>query len=263
MNEKLLMSFEEYSKLRYEKPYVLKIEKGDQLLVCFGSKHLYDPADPTFQVIEKQWDEFVKTTEGKKRHAFVEGGNWPFESSRQKALETGEMSFVTHLAGLSKVPVSSPEPTEQYRHNELLKKFSKEEIAYHDFARMASQWNRLVVKPSFEEYLSGSLKNDARVSGWTDFDFSIDNLKKVHTKLFNTPFDEKDEEFFSDVIDPMKETTVINKLSRFEGEEFRDRCILGEIEKHWKEGENLFLIYGSSHVVRQEPVIRDFVNNPR
>ena len=38
--------------------------------------------------------------------------------------------------------------------------------------------------PDFVEYIKGYLDNDKKQSGWDDYDFSLDNMKKIHLELF-------------------------------------------------------------------------------
>ncbi len=260
MKKELLMSFDDYNKLEHPVPYTYVLNKGTQYIYYFGSQHSFDPDDEQFIAIEKMWNEFAAKTAGQKRYAVLEGGNRPALETREKAiLEGGEMHFVAFLAKRDGVPTFSPEPPEAFRFSETLKYFSKEEIAYYDFARICFQWNRKKVKPDFDEYLGRFLKANKQDSGWNDFDFTIEHLTAIHKKLFNRDFNKDDKQFFYDVINPTTDFSVINKVSRFEDSGFRDYYILGEIEKYWKQGNSLFITYGCSHAVMHEAVLRDIV----
>ena len=111
----------------------------------------------------------------------------------------------------------------------------------------------------FESYINSCLKQDEIDSGWEDYDFSFEHMKKVQKTLFGTDFDINDSDFFKRVVDPTKTETVINKVSRFEDEGFRDLHIVGEIEKYWNQGKSIFVIYGATHAVIQEPVLQTLV----
>ena len=254
------MSFDDYNKLERSIPYTYVLNKGVQYIYYFGSKHSFDPEDKQFASIEKMWDEFVTKTVGQKRLAVLEGGNRPALETREKAiLEGGEMHFVAFLAKQANIATISPEPPEPFRFSEMLKHFSKEEIAYYDFAMVCYQWNNKEVKPDFDEYVSSFLKANERDSGWNDFDFAVAHLTEIHKKLFNQDFDKDDKKFFYDIINPTTELSVINKISRFEDSGFRDHYILAEIEKYWKEGNSLFVSYGCSHAVMHEQVLKNIV----
>ena len=260
MNKELLMAYNEYNKIEHEKPYTYILNKNNQYLYYFGSRHSYDPTDAQFPIIEKFWSEFTKQTDGQKRIVFLEGGNRPALETKEKAIsEGGEMHFVAYLAKQENIETSSPEPSDGSQFEEGLKLFSKEEVAYYFFARVCYQWNRMIDKPDFETYINRFLVRDAKSSGWVDFDFSIKHFSNIHKKIFDTDFNKDDKDFFYSIINPTTEKSITNKVSRFIGSELRDIHILEEIEKVWKEGFSLFIIYGCSHAVIQEPVLRDLI----
>ena len=169
------------------------------------------------------------------------------------------MGYLVNLATKAGVDIFSPEPPDPFRFNELLKHFQKEEIAYYGFARVCYQWNKMTEKPDFETYMHGFFERDKRESGWSDFDFSTANMAKIQQKLFDTKFDKEDRQFFHDIVNPTTEKSVINKISRFEDETFRDGYILEQFENYWNKGYSIFAVYGSSHAIRQEPVLNGLV----
>ena len=260
--KELLMSFDEYNKTEHPIPYTYILGGKNQLLYYFGSRHCYDPLDQEFDSIDKFWDEFIKKTDNHKRIVLLEGGNRAALATKEVAiLEGGEMHYVAYLAKQANIFTFSPEPPERFRFEELLKHFSKEEIIYYEFARVCHQWNTMKVKPDFYTYMNKYMKAGARESGWNDFEFTIENLIRIHKKLFGIEFDKNDKEFFYNVINPTTEMSVINKVSRFEDVGFRDNYILGEIGRFWNENNSIFVIYGASHAVMHEPVLRDFIAN--
>jgi len=103
------------------------------------------------------------------------------------------------------------------------------------------------------------LQANKRNSGWTDFEFTVANLTKIHKKIFDATFKKDDKDFFYNAINPTTNKSVINEISRFEDSGFRDHYILSEIEKYWHKGLSLFVIYGTSHAVMHEVAIRDMV----
>lgn len=261
MRKDLLMSWDVYNKTEHPAPYTFHIEKNNQHLFYFGSRHLYDPKHQQFDEIRNMWKRFLNKTDGSERIVMVEGGNRPVLETEIEAIQQGgEMHFVAYLAKHDDVLVMSPEPSDRERFQVLLQAgFSKEEIAYHEFARVCYQWNQIEEKVDFKLYVNKFLQADARESGWDDFDFTIEHMVEIHKVIFNVEFDITDTQFFYDIINPTTEKSVINAISRWDDDEFRDFHILEEIEKAWNEGKSLFVIYGSSHAVRHEPVIRDFI----
>ena len=84
-------------------------------------------------------------------------------------------------------------------------------------------------------------------------------MKKIHKKIFKTLFNEKDKMFFYDIINPTILKTVINKVSRLEDEGSRDVYIVDQIEKFWKKGKNIFIIYGCGHAIIQKKALQYMV----
>ena len=250
------MTYDEYRKIRHKIPYLFNIEKNGQHFFYFGAKHLFNPKNKQFRLLKKYWEKFLDKTKGVNSIVFVEGGKRPQSENKEVAIkEGGEAHFITFLASQENIETISPEPEESYERSELLKKFSKEEIQYYYFARVVYQWHNLFDKPVFENYISRFLKKDARNSNWKGFDLSIENMKKIHKNLFNKNFDEDDKFFFHSVIDPTSSKTVINLASRESGI-IRDNYIVKEIKKYWNGGKNIFVVYGVSHAVMQEPELR-------
>jgi hypothetical protein len=264
MKKELLMTYDGYVTRKHPIPYSYRLEKNGQHLFYFGAKHSFDPHDPQFHAIEDFWNEFVEKTKGMDQLVLVEGGNRPALPTKEQAiLEGGEMHFAAHLAKLQQIPTFSPEPPARYRLETLVNQFSKEEIIYHDFARLCYQWNSMKEKPEFEEYAGRYLRAALRESEWTDFEFTISNLTLIHRKIFGMAFEKTDTKFFRGIVDPTTEKSVINRLARWEEHCVRDPYIVGEIERFWNEGKNLFIIYGASHAVMQEEMVRDVVSGEK
>jgi hypothetical protein len=259
MIEKYLMSFDDYNKVDHPMPYTYTHQKDNQFLYYFGANHSHDPANKQYDELRYFWHDFLNRTNKINSIVLVEGGERPICSSEDEAISKGaEAHFITFLAAKESVPTFSPEPPEKFRFNELLKKFSKEEIIYYEFVRMVYQWNRHHgVKPDFDQYLGNTLKHAKNDSGWDDFDFSIKHMVEIEQKLFGRDFNKNDQEFYYDVINPTTTLSRINELSRFEDSGFRDGYILKQIEQYWNEGKNIFVVYGCSHAVMHEPAIKE------
>jgi len=260
--ENKLLSFEEYNKLEHSTPYTYILSKADRFLFYFGSRHSYDVNDSQYAQLEKFWDSFTKTTHEKDQIVLIEGGKRPALKTKEEAIKAGgEMHYVAFLAKNMGIRTFSPEPPESKRYKFLLQFFSKEYIALYEFERICYQWNNRSITDDFEEYLIKYMKSVARESRWNDFDFSLQNMIVMHEKLLKQPFNKNDKKFFYNVINPTTNFSIVNKISRLEDDSFRDDYILKEIVRIWNERRNIFIIYGSSHAVRQEPALRNVIEN--
>lgn len=257
MNQSRLMSYSEFNSREYSVPYTYHLSMGAQHLYFFGSSHTYDIDDEQIPKLEAFWNEFVSRTKSTPRIALVEGGKRPVLNSKKEAIETGgEIHYTALLASQSEIPTESPEPPASYWYQELARKFSKDAVAYYDFARVCYQWNQKEVRPPFESYIGSFIESNTKNSGWDDYDFSLGHMKEIHSELFNTPFKEDDKQFFYDVINPTASFSIINEVSRADDEGIRDEYILSVIERYWEKGNSLFIIYGVQHAVILEEALR-------
>ncbi len=255
-----LMSYEEYSKIRHKTPYTFSIKSGSNFLYYFGERHSFNPADTEWVEQRKFWNDFLWKTKDTKRIVFVEGGIPPIEvSEEQSIIKHGGMGLATYLARQEGIETYSPEPQGKYEREELEKEFSKDEIQYYYYARAVHQWGRMQNSElSFEKYINRYLDRDKEESGWAGFDFSLESMKKIHTSLFQAVFDENDTDFFYNIVNPVEQKTVINKVAA-KSSGIRDTYIVGEIKKYILNGYSIFAQYGCSHVVMQEPLLREVI----
>lgn len=257
-----LLSFKEYSKKKHTTPYFYSINRGGQFLFYVGFHHSNDPKNPDFKILKKYWQEFLKKTKSGNCLVLNEGGTRKLENSEKKAIKIGgAASLVTFWASKAGIETLSPEPTKEIELKHLLKKFTKEEIIYFYFIRRVSQYHRLLVKPKFEEYLGEFLKREKKETKWKNFDFSLEHIYKIHRKIFGFDFNPKDKQFAVEQSNPTIFKSKINDVAR-ETTITRDNWIIGEIEKFWEEGKSLFIVYGSSHAIMQEPAIKVFLQLP-
>lgn len=112
-----------------------------------------------------------------------------FDASEGKAIiRNGGMGLLTHLVHNDGVITFSPEPPDAYERKELEKQFSRDEIEYYYFARMAYQWcKKGKQRPDFEKYLCN---------------FSIPHMEEIHKNIFSKKLDCDDEAFLYKIINP-------------------------------------------------------------
>lgn len=237
-----------------EEIYFFKISKKNQCLYYLGVKHSFVPEDVQYPLLDKYWVEFLKETKGRDRVALVEGGKRLLSKSKSEATRRdGEAGYLTYLAGKEGIESYSPEPSLTHEVEELVRRFSVEEIAYYFFTRAFAQWLRLPPgRPSLEKYISSSrsLKNlkDNLASG--GFDFSLDNLKKMHDNRHGHKFSPTG----CDCI--MTDTSPFRNSVSGASSAFRDRHIVSEVKRFWREGKSIFVVYGRNHAMDQEPLLR-------
>lgn len=256
-----LMTQDEYNEIDHKIPHFYKIQNKNQFLYFFGERHSFDPKNNQWIMVKKFWSDFINDTNDQKKVAFVESGRPSIEENEEKSISgAGGTGLITFLASKQNIEVYCPEPNAINEIHELEKKFTKEEIEYYYFARIVHQWGRIPEpRPNFEEYVTRFLEKDKRISGWSDFDFSLENMKTIHKKNFGTEFSLSNLNFFKEIVTPVELNSIINKVSRASGD-FREEYIVGEINKYWNNGYSIYVEYGASHAIMQEPLLREILN---
>jgi hypothetical protein len=254
-----LMSYDEYVRLgKHEMPYVVRINSAEKSLFYFGEEHSFNPNHKQWEVLKDSWKEFIASSDRNNLLALTEGGVRPVASTEEEAiLKYGGMGLVSFLADKEGIKVESPEPNEKEERTKLEERFSRDEIQYYYFARVMGQWGRLLApKPNFEEYIESYLRGDEKESEWMGYDFSLDGMKGLHEKFFGQQFNSEDQEHFYEVSKPTDLKTRTNEVSRAVGD-IRDEHIVKEIQRYWNEGKSIFALYGCTHVIRQESLLRE------
>ena len=254
------MTSEEYVKKSYNFPYTLIIKHKENLLYYFGEVHTNNPDHNQWGKFREFWEEFLIKTESKKRIVFVEGGIPPCEDSESKnILANGGSGLTTFLAIENKIEIYSPEPDRSLEIKMLEEKFSRDEIIYAYFARQSVVWHRFMEpRIDFSKYINNYLNKLSKHADWKDYDFSIDNIKRIHENIFGKKF-ENDLSLFKSITDPyFSDDNVVVRVIRQISHE-REIFIVGEILRFIKSGYSIFVEYGGSHLVVQEPLLREML----
>jgi len=263
--ESLLHSYADWETIGNKpRPYCFEIEKDGQYLYYFGANHSRDIKDEQYQKLEEYWQSFKDKTKNHTKIVLVEGGVrklWPDEKTA--VIKDSEAGYITYLAAKDNIHIESPEPERDAERQFLLQKYSKDQIQYYYFVRIVPVWHRLPKESqTLDEFIKGyakSLSNGARGEDWNEYDFSFENMKKIHYELFSTIFDENDKDFLRSLGNPTNEKTVINKVAR-DSSRFRDVYIVSKICDLWAEHKNIFVVFGLAHPIFQEPALRKLLS---
>jgi hypothetical protein len=223
-------------------------------LEYYGAKHIFEPKNPQFNKIGKSFQSFAEGKNSAKVVVFVEG-SVPITSSdiEQDIHHNGERGFITHLARETGVEVASLEPNRVSEIKYLLEQFKPKEIEYYYYLRAIRDYfrpGRIETDTSFEEYSKQLLKQHSDmykgIVEFSDFDFSLEHMKRIHEDITNRSFDQN----IRIDIDPRKSDNVINKISKT-CSIFRDLYHIRSIEKYLSKGFSAFVVNGEEHAVVQ------------
>lgn len=243
--KELLLTWEEYSQIRFEVPYVYEIEKGNKVLFYFGSRHTNDKNHQQFVEFKKLWKKFLDN-KNENKIVFVEGGHGEdkYNSEDESIEKHGEAGLATYLSNKENIEIISPEVDSKYIYQELNKKYSEDEILYHRVANVLLQWNRQVEKPDVKEYLERFSVGD------------YERIQKIHKDLFNKELNPDDNDHFYNHVAPNEYNSVINEISREESLH-RDTFITENILNYWNKEYSIFIVFGSGHALVQEKAIKE------
>lgn len=262
---KLLASWEDYLAKNKSGLYAYEILKPGQLLVCVGTHHIYKPEDPLLDVMNKYWHDFIRRTDKDNDVLVVEKTSKnledlkaaKFDDPKEAVLENAEPGYLVKLAQALKVDAVGFEPTRKETMKMLENLFSRDLIFYYKIAQMTAQWHRMTNVPAYVDFIQPYINREKESSGWEEFEFSLNNFKRIHKEIFKTDFELANRQLFSDVSDPAKDTSVVNKISK-ENSTLRDINLAKHVIELWKDGKSIFVLYGNSHVINIEPVLKKF-----
>lgn len=250
-----ILKFEELDKLKPIYPYVFKIEKGDKKLLYYGTKHIFNPDDPEFNEIKKQFAEF------KPEIALWEGTVDMDLSSEESARQKGEAVFLNYLAKQVNIPTKNLDVSMEVDLNFQAEKFSKNAAFAFFCLRQMNTLSRMVDQGQEvnEEKISLGLENRIKElkgkSGWSDFDFSLENLKKIFKGLLQENLELDISKWNKEWLGQHYHHSVLNEIFR-SSIEFRDIYTVNFIIEQFKNYNRIFALMGGSHVYMQEPALR-------
>ncbi|OHA92681.1 MAG: hypothetical protein A2W51_02025 [Candidatus Zambryskibacteria bacterium RIFCSPHIGHO2_02_39_10] len=261
MNKNLLMSYSEYSKIKHETPYFYIIKVPEHIIYYFGSSHSHEPSHQEFGLLKEKWDEFINETKNSKSVVILETSQIPEqETTIEKAIiKYGESGAGAYLAYINNLPLILGEPENSQVIDYLLNDYSKAEVLFWYQCQAIKFWQKNKKGRSIDEFLLNQTGRYRKLLNWSDLVISFDLINEIYCKLFNKKLDINDENIFSELTSPTVIKSRINELSRSQSQ-FRNEYILGQVEKCWNDGYNIFIIYGAGHAVMQELAIKSLAS---
>jgi len=248
--EAALLSWEEYAKLRPQWPYILEIQgPSGGALLYFGAAHSSDPSDPQFAQIEQLWADFGPDI------VFNEGGDPPAESDRDTAIRKyGEPGLLRHLAARDSLPIHSLDPTPAEQVAAISPEVGSRDLKMFYLMRAVSQHNMFERDRTVGEHLAGVLKYYGRVAGLDGSPVSEDEIQAALDEIIpgNRGYLSSDPAWF----DPVRSDTRFNAISRSLNRH-RDNFMVDLLVSEVLSGKRVFAVVGGTHVVMQEPLIRN------
>ena len=266
MRFKLLLDYEKLNHSPYSEitlPYSYTIRCRNQILYYFGGNHSHDKTNPQYRKLQSFWRKFIKQVNPENAIVLVEDGpHTPDKNIEEAVYYGGENGYVTFLNRKLKISIECPEPSYKEQVLHLNKKYSREKIILFFFIRALAQWHRSEIKrrriESMNLYLTKKMRRYKSEFPWSKYSYTVNQMEKVFKKIYSKSLKSLSESSVNDLLFPSRESPM-NKIANSLNQ-FRDYRILRRIEKHWRMGKSIFIVYGGSHAVVQKPVISDFAN---
>lgn len=263
-----VMTAEEYSQIEHDRPYVFEVEGDGKKVTYFAPGHSWDPENPVWADLKQKFEETNPDI------VLVEGFN-DLPSRRQQVIEAAskyseaevigkmaESGLALKLAVEKGIDFDSPEPSFKDEIKALGQEgLSREVIFGYYIFRMVPQWQQHQDKDDFREYVQREIDSIKQNTDWEGFDYSYENAERVAQQLWGEGIDLDDPEYYADKVDPIpweekkNQQTEVNLAARASSR-FRDQYIIGRLAEYLKTHDRVFIVYGASHAVMQEPAIR-------
>lgn len=262
-----IMTAEEYSRISHKTPYIFDVSNGDITLYYFGARHSHNLDSPMFDDIKAAFEKTepdLVVVEGLSASVDLDKFNARlFATPIEKVVgDFGESGFAVRLAVERGIDWMCPEPGEKIVTDVLLEKgFSKDEIFAHYIMQVLPQYNRLPERSGFRNYALGFVTKLQKLTEWEDYDFTYENAIRIAEEILGRKLNVEKESNAAEFTDPIFRenrdytSTVLNTISRESGI-VRDEGIVTALVKAKEKYKKIFVVYGASHAVMQEPALR-------
>ena len=269
-----IMTAEQYAELEdHDEPYRYELKAGDKELVYLGVAHSANPEAESFKTIKQDIETIhpdLVMIEGRSgingipQEKLKEVAD-NYSSNNDAIKRHGESAFTAKVAIENGIRVNSPEPPDSEKIKYILEQgISKEAVFAEAIVTLLHQYHWLEEKPALEEYLEqyrASFENETK---WEGFDLSFDHYKELHKKFTGKEFDINDKETIERLNDPIpwegRKYTEVNKVAALSSE-FRDRYMVEQIQKEFEKVDKIYVVFGASHAVMQEPALRKLMDS--
>jgi len=259
---KLLLPRERYSEeiRKFDnKSFTFELSAHEQNLFYFAANHSPDPNNEQYRAIKDYWHRFITKTEKEEKIVLVEMWKRQIAQDEESAIKTGqEGDLVTLYAHRENIPTDSTDLTkEEYLNSNP--EIDREPFLLHSFLSWVDQFQKIAnPKPDFEASLLNWCNHNSQRRIWKDqqMDVSPEGLRFLYKKLISKEFNENQSQNY--IIDPNKTDTIINTTLR-KYSDLREIKIVEGIEKYWKEGKSIFVVFGSGHLIIQKPALEQIL----
>lgn len=243
------LTYREYLEKKASSPYKVYINNSFSELVYIGINHTSDTEDDQIKFIIENWENLKPDV------ALNEGGLWKFGQDIETTIsQYGEAGLVSFLANRDQIPVLSLEPPDSVVINYLRNWFTNEQIKVFSILQYIPQYFTLSQGESFEVYVARAIHVLSQKPGLEGFPRNVAELSQSIKALLPRMGDWRKVD--NRWISPLKDFGFTNDIAR-RTNEIKNQEMVNKILNIFKSGGKIFAVGGLSHVVMQEPALKE------
>jgi hypothetical protein len=248
-------------------PYVAGFEAQGAQLRYIAARHNGDIDSPTLKTVKAAFDDFrpqVVIVEGVPNEGAASPG-WYLEYARQKEQDGfksggGETAYAATLAAGSGIDFVPAEPTEGEKLTGLLARgYSAADYMGWSIAQLAAT-HPAINDENADEIINRNIASTARRAGIDPGGFDATAFKAWYEDKTGTSFAVATAK--SEDLSPDRNGSALQKLTQAV-DDVREPHIVKTIAAQMEKFDRVLVVYGSAHLVKQEPALRQMLGKPQ
>ena len=241
-----ILEAKDYADTKYNIPYVLKLNKGEQFFVYFGIEHSNDPKRDQLKELETEYAEWIENA--KANRVVVTEFAAPEESGERDELirKHGEAGLMKYLSEKDSVEIMSVEPSPSELTDYLIEdnQYEKEDLVLWIIA------NSIFYTKDVDGVIDSIDKLNEK--------FGVDKDSEYYSNRFIEITDEKlDIKSAKKAQNPFSNRTLLNRIGSYINS-VKDVLVAERLLKLLDSGKSVFAVYGHNHVFAQKAVFEKF-----
>lgn len=245
--------------------YELDLRAGSKQLYYYGAEHTFELGSAVLEGIDAYFSE-------RQPDLVIIEGQWSDEMMEQAlgcdlnqlVKKFGEAGYALRQAYDRGIDMYCPEPNARQVFDNLTDKgYSREQIFAWQLSYAARHYSKQE-RPgvSFERFAQRYVDYLKSGTDWPDFDFSPIRAIKLIEQFAGLSIDLKTfHRDYPDFNSPIAHKQTIFNVMDADWDRLRDRKIVTDIAKALQVYNNIFVVYGMTHAILQEPALRQLMRS--
>ena len=249
----------------YPAPYVAAFGRDNAQLRYIAAKHHGDIASPTLKTVKQLFDDFkpqVVIVEGVPNEGVV-SPSWYLQYARLHEKTGfrhggGETAYAAKLAGDLGIDFVPAEPTDKVKLEGLLAKgYTAADFLCWNTCQLLHGNN--IGEKDAPHRLTSNLQNVARSAGLEPATISFDMFKVWYAEKMGQDFNPL--AAAKDNMSPSKKGNFLQQLTQAV-DDVREPHIVRTVAERMEKFDRVLVVYGSSHLAKQSPVLEKMLGKP-